>query len=235
MATVDLLAGEVLDAAASTLNDTAKTNYTAASLIPYLNMALGELQEWFELHNLSVTQRVTSPIITILVGQDSIIFNAGLGIPKLPDNLIEPLQLWESLSGQNQYIPMTKKDFLPHDLEGIASNYLIYWVWENQSIKVLPANTVINVKIDYMAQIFSPVVDINSVINVMNSKSFLQYRTGALAAELIERNKPTADSLNGFAGLALDRVTGIGAKSKQRIQTRRRPFRAGYKKRGWMT
>lgn len=234
MATVDLLAGEVLDAAASALNDTAKTNYTPAALVPYLNMALGELQEWFELHNLSVTQRVTSPPITITAGQNEIIFNGG-GVPTLPDNLIEPLQLWESLQGQTQYVPMGKRDFLPHDLEGVASNYLVYWVWENQTVKFLPSNSNIDVKIDYMAQIFTPVVNENSAINVMNSKSFLQYRTAALAAELIERNKPTADSLNGFAGLALDRVTGIGAKSKQRIQTRRRPFRAGYKKRGWMT
>ena len=234
MATVDLLAGEVLDAAASALNDTAKTNYTAAALVPYLNMALGELQEWFELHNLSVTQRVTSPAITIITGQTEIIFNGG-GVPTLPDNLIEPLQLWESLQGQNVYIPMTKKDFLPHNLEGVPSNYLVYWVWENQTVKFLPSNSNIDVKIDYMAQIFTPIVNENSAINVMNSKSFLQYRTAALAAELIERNKPTADSLNGFAGLALDRVTGIGAKSKQRIQTRRRPFRASYKKRGWMT
>ena len=235
MATVDLLAGEVLDAAASTLNDTAKTNYTAATLVPYLNMALGELQEWFELHNLSVTQKVTSPAINVPAGIEQIIFNGG-GVPTLPDDLVEPLQLWESIPGTStDYIPMTKKDFLPHDLEGVPTNYLIYWVWESQSIKFLPSNNAVNVKIDYMRQIFNPVVDGNSVINVINSKSFLQYRTGALAAELIERNKPTADSLNNFAGLALDRVTGIGAKSKQRIQTRRRPFRASYKKRGWMT
>lgn len=235
MATVDLLAGTVMNAAAALMNDAARTTYTYPAQVPYLNMALQELQEWFELHNLSVTQRVTAPIITVLAGQTEIIFNAGVGIPKLPDNLVEPLQMWESISGQTQFIPMTKKDFLPHDLEGVPTNYLVYWVWENQSIKVLPSNSRIDVKLDYMAQIFSPVTDENSAINVINAATFLGYRTAALMAEFIERNNSSAQGLNTYATLGLDRVTGIGSKSKQRIQTRRRPFRASYKKRGWMT
>ena len=233
MATVDLLAGTVMNGAASLLNDTARTTYTYAAQVPYLNMALQELQEWFEQHNLSVTQRVTA-VIAVPSGTTEIIFNGG-GVPTLPDNLIEPLQLWESLPGPTAYIPMTKRDFLPHDLEGVPTNYLVYWVWENQTIKFLPANNAINVKIDYMAEIFTPVTNENSAINVMNAKTFLQYRTAALCAEFIERNTTSAQSLNSYAGLGLDRVTSIGSKSKQRIQTRRRPFRAAYKRRGWVT
>ncbi len=234
MATVDLLAGTVMNQAAVLMNDSARTNYTYAKQVPYLNMALQELQEWFEQHNLSVTQRVTSPVITILGGQTEIIFNGG-GVPTLPDNLIEPLQLWESLAGQTQFFPMTKRDFLPHDLEGVPTNYLVYWVWENQTVKFMPSNSNIDVKIDYMAQIFTPVTNENSAINVMNAATFLEYRTAGLMAEFIERNKPSADAFNGYAEMGLNRVTSIGSKSKQRIQTRRRPFRASYKKRGWMT
>jgi hypothetical protein len=234
MATVDLLAGTVMNQAAVLMNDSARTVYTYAKQVPYLNMALQELQEWFELHNLSVTQRVTSPIITIPAGETQIIFNGG-GVPTLPDNLVEPLQMWESINGQTQYIPMTKLDFLPHDLEGVPTNYLVYWVWENQSVKFLPSNSVILVKIDYMAQIFTPVTNENSAINVINAATFLEYRTAALMAEFVERNMTSAQGMNSYAVMGLDRVTGIGSKSKQRIQTRRRPFRASYKKRGWMT
>lgn len=233
MATIDLLAGEVMDMAASGLNDTAKTVYTYAKQVPYLNMALSELQEEFELHNLSVTQRV-STVITVLAGQSEIIFNGG-GVPTLPSDLIEPLELWESLQGQTAYIPMTKRDFLPHDLEGVPTNYLVYWTWNEQKIEFLPSNGTVLVKIDYMRQLFTPVVNENSAINVMNSKTFLGYRTAGLMAELIERNQTSANSLNGYAVLGLERIKGIGSKSKQRIQTRRRPFRAAYKRRGWVT
>jgi hypothetical protein len=234
MATVDLLAGEVMNQAASLMNDTARTVYTYAKQVPYLNMALQELQEWFEQHNLSVTQRVTSPVITIPAATQEIIFNGG-GVPTLPDNLIEPLQLWESITGQSQYIPMTKRDFLPHDFEGVPTNYLVYWVWENQKVRFLPSTSVIDVKIDYMAEIFTAVTNENSAINVMNAKTFLEYRTAGLMAEFIERNMSSAQGMNAYSELALNRVTSIGSKSKQRIQTRRRPFRASYKKRGWMT
>ena len=49
--TADLTAAQVMDASASMLNDTAKTSYTYVAQIPYLNMALRELQEFFELNN----------------------------------------------------------------------------------------------------------------------------------------------------------------------------------------
>jgi len=233
MATVDLLAGTVMDQAAVLMNDAAKTVYTYSKQVPYVNMALQELQEWFELHNLSVTQKVTA-VINVPAGQTQIIFNGG-GVPTLPSDLIEPLELWESIAGQTEYIPMTKKDFLPHDLEGTPTNYLVYWTWNNQKIEFLPANGSNDIKIDYMSQIFTPVVNENSPINVMNAATFLEYRTAGLMAEFVERNQTSANSLNAYANLGLDRVTGIGSKSKQRIQTRRRPFRAAYKRRGWVT
>jgi hypothetical protein len=130
---------------------------------------------------------------------------------------------------------MYKRDYLPHYLEGIQSEQFIYFVWESQQIKFLPVVQDNDIKIDYIKQLFNTITDQNTQINIINSKTFLEYRTAALCAEFIERNLTSAQGLNNYAVMGMDRVLGIGSKGKQSIFTRRRPFRAGYKKRGWMT
>jgi hypothetical protein len=236
MSAVDLVASTVMDGSASLLNDTAKSIYTYAAQLPYLRIAMQELQEWFELNNIPVTQ-LTSAVITINAGVTAITYNAAgtPANPKLPDDMVEPAQLWERATGINPYIPMTRRDYIPHNLEGIQTNQFTYFVWENQTIKFLPAVQVNDIKIDYVRQLFITVVDQNTQINVINATTFLEYRTAALCAEFIERNTTSAQGLNGYAVMGLDRVTGISSKSKQTIFTRRRPFRSSYKRRGWVT
>lgn len=236
MSAVDLVASTVMDGSATLMNDTAKSVYTYTAQLPYLKLAMQELQEWFELNNIPVTQLV-SPVIQVDAGVTSINYNAaGTSTnPTLPNDFVEPAQLWERARNTNPFVPMTRRDYLPHDLEGTLSNSFVYFVWENQSIKFLPANQNNDIKIDYVRQLFLTISDQNTQINVVNAQTFLEYRTAALMAEFIERNLTSAQGLNNYAIMGLDRVTGISSKSKQTIFTRRRPFRAGYKRRGWMT
>lgn len=233
MSTVDLLAGTVMDRAASLMNDSAKVTYTYTAQVPYLNTALQELQEYFQLHGISTTE-VTSAVIQVNAGLTQIIFN-GIGVPTLPTDLVEPKQLWERNRGIDPFIPMTKKEFLPHYLEGAPTSQFMFYVWADQKISFLPSTVDNDIKIDYVKQLFSPVVDQNSPINVINAATFLQFRSAALMAEYIERNQASANSLNAEAIMAMDRASGISIKGKQSIVTRRRPFRANYKRRGWFT
>lgn len=234
MASADLVASTVLDKAAVLMNDPIKQTYTYAATLPYLVIALQELREHFEQNNIPVTQE-TSAVITMLAGQTTIIFD-GVGVPTLPNDLVEPSQLWERPSGTNDpFVPLTKRDYLPHYLEPVIQSNFVYYTWNGQQIQFLPANMNIDIKIDYIGELFESFVDQNSTINVINAATFLEYRTAALCAEFIERNMTSAQGLNSYAMLGIDRATSIGVKGKQNIMTRRRPFRAGYKKRGWMT
>lgn len=239
MSAATVTGGNIMDLSASLLNDTAKSVYTYAAQSNYLRMALQELRELFELNEISVTQ-LSSSVIQINAGVTSIQYDAA-GTPtnpKLPDDMVVPSQLWERTRGIDPYTPMTRREFLPHDLEGILTSQFIYYVWQSQQIIVLPANQNNDIKIDYVKQLFpdaGATVDQNTQINVVNCMTFLEYRTASLCAEFIERNVTSAQALGAYALLALDRATGIGVKSKQNIFTRRRPFRAAYKKRGFMT
>lgn len=222
-----------MDASASMQNDSAQTVYTYAAQLPYFNMALKELQEHFELNNIPITNRTSAPL-DVVAGTTEIGFATS---PALPSDLIDIEQLWERIEGTNPYVPMTKVDFLPHNLEGTLVGPFTWYVWENQTIKVLESLQDNDLKLDYIANLFSLITinDINNhtdTIGIINAASFLQYRTGALVAQFIGENKSRADDLDTFAILGLDRVTGIGTKGRQSITTRRRPFRAGLKSRG---
>jgi|SRR6185295_16720311 len=232
-----LLTGEVMDKSASLLNDSGKSIYTYIKQLPYLNMALSELQEYFELNEVPVVDNV-SAVIEVPAGTTSIGFSPDPPIvdtPYLPDDLIEPQILWERQSGINPYISMSKVDFLPRYMEGIEINQFIYYVWESQEIRLLSSNQDNDIKMNYIRNLFTEFTDTDGEdeIAVLNSRSFLQYRNAGLCAEFIGENKTRADELNAFASLAMDRVVGIGTKGRQAINTRHKPFRASYKRRSF--
>jgi hypothetical protein len=231
MATSDLLASTVMDQTAALLNDPSRTVYTYDVQIPYLQMALQELKEEFEQNSIPVTEE-TSEVITVPAGTDFVAFN-GVSPLTLPSDMVEPLQLWERESGIDPYTPMTKRDFIPHNLEGIITGQFVFYVWQSQQIRFMPANRINDIKIDYIKDLFSTITAQDAQINVINGATFLQYRSAALLSEFIERNITSSDRFNQYAVLGMNRVTGIASKGKQNIMTRRRPFRAGYKMRGF--
>lgn len=231
MSTAQLTAGTVMRKAAALMNDVNRSVYTYAIQVPYLQTAMQELQEYYELHSVSVTES-QSAVIQVDAGFEEILFDAGVGLPKLPDDMIEPQQLWERTRDTNPYTPMTRVEYLPHYMEGTEISQLLQYVWQEQKIMFLPANADIDIKIDYVKALFTELVNENSVINVINARSFLEFRTAGLLSEFIENNDATANKMNGYASLAMDRAAGISVKGKQSIVTRRRGFRSSYKRRG---
>lgn len=227
MATPDLTAGQVMDASAALLNDVAKSTYTYAVQIPFLNISLRELQELYEQNQIPATD-VLSAILTVPSGTSEISFTSS---PALPSNLIEPQLLWEAPTGTTPFTPMTRINWIPQTQIGVEISQFVVYVWGDQKIKLLPANADIDIKIQYTKNLFSTITADTDQIGVINAMSFLQFRTAALVAEHIEENKARADDLNANASLSLDRAIGIGTKGRQAIQIRRRPFRAGYKSR----
>lgn len=223
-----LLASEVMDLAAAAMNDVDKTTYSYEVQNPYLKLALQELQEIYELNSLAVTER-TSSAIPVDAGVNKIIFNA-VGQPRLPDNLIEPVQLWERPRDDDPYIPMTRKEYLPHDLAGVEINNFIYWVWQNNEILLLTSNADNDIKIDYIGSLFPKYIHNDTIIPVLNSQGYLAYKTAELMSDMIEHNMERAQSNGARASLSLDRIAGITIKSKQSIMSRRRPFRSSYKR-----
>jgi hypothetical protein len=212
------------------MNDAAQSLYTNAVCLPYLNIAMDELQELYELNGIPIVNE-TSAAITIKAGISRLGFDT---TPALPSNFIELQQLWESPTGLNNWIPMVKKEFIPHYLEGNVniSQFLIYAL-ERGEINLIAANQDNDLKIDYIASIFNtPILikDINVGLPFTNVKTYLEYKSSALVAMFIAENQSRALALDSLTGTALSRALGIQVKGMQSITTRRRPFRSSYKR-----
>lgn len=230
MSTVSVTAGEIMDSVAALLNDTQKQVYTYANQLPYLKMAMKELRELLELSNIPVTNE-TSAVLTVPAGTTVVGF---VTTPALPSDLVEIQRLWGRQSSSDSFYPLTKIEFLPHYLEDIDVNYLSVWAWLDNKIHLLASIQENQLKLDYIAQLFNlSTLDQNTAIGVINSDSFLQYKTAGLCAEYVGENSTRAQGLYANAIEALDRIIGIGNKSKQAIFTRHRPFRSSYKSRRW--
>lgn len=207
-----------MDKSASLMNDTLKTVYSYTAQLPYLNMALSELEEHFQLNNIPVTDE-TSVIITVPAGATEICAFDGIGSdgvsPTYPQDLVEIQSIQERVTGSTDRFT------------GFGG-----WTWEGQKIKFPAFTTAKELRLDYIKAIFPEITNHAAVIGVINAKTFLFYRTAALCTMFIGENKSRSDELNNFAMMALDRVTGIGTKAKQGKNTRRRPFMAHYKRTG---
>jgi len=224
--------------AAALLNDANQDEYTDSVQLPYLNMSLSELQEIFEQNNIPSTQ-TSSAVINVPAGVDEVGFAPDPPIadtPYLPDDLVEINELFESREGQNNWMRVDKREYLTKNLipGGTETSYFGIWAWLDQKIKLIAANADNDLKLDYIKSLFVP-IDIDTITDdliILNSATFLQYRTAALCAEFVGENPSRAASLNSNASLALDRTLGISTKGKQSIVYRRRPFRAAWKRRG---
>lgn len=226
---------QILAKSAALLNDQDRATYTDEVLLAYLNIALSELQETFELNNIPATQK-TSSVINVPAGETKIAFSGTLA--ELPPDLIEIQQLFESMEGQNTWVPMTRRDYLTRD--SVGSNFPVQmfgvWAWYDQAIHVLESTQDNDIKIDYIGGLFTELTlpGLGRKNPILNTDTILEFRVAGLAAEFIEENARRADSLNGTAAAAMQRSLGISVKAKQAIAVRRRPFRASWKNRRWL-
>ena len=220
------------------MNDYAQTQYTNTVCLPFLNLALAELQEIFELNGLPIANE-ESAIITIpfVASPAPLIVKVGFDtVPSLPTDLIEIQELWESPSGINQWTPIDKREFLPKFLlDSTQISQFLVWAWEQGRINLIAANQPNDLRLDYTANMFNLPISIENIgVNLpfTNIGTYLDYKTAALAAMFIAENPERAGALDSLAGTALNRAIGIPVKGMQSIVTRRKPFRFSHKQRG---
>lgn len=232
---------EIMVNVAALMNDQDRAVYTDIVQLPYFNMALKELQETFELNNIPVTN-VTSAVINVAAGINEIGFFVPAfpndipdpALPYLPDDLIEIQQIWESTEGINQWIPMNRKEFLPHYLEdNMPINQFLVWSWQEQKIKLIASNADNDLKLDYIKFLFATITEATLGVDlpIINIDSFMHYKVAAICSMFIGENSERATALEGESDKAMSRTLGISIKGAQSIATRRRPYRAAYKQR----
>lgn len=227
MSTISYTAGDVMDTVAALLNDVNKQLLTYSAQLPYLQQSFRELREELQVNNVPVTT-VKEEILSLVAGTTEVSFVTS---PGLPSDLIEIRQLWERQAGVDPWIPMTRMETLPYSLEGQDSQNFLIWSWADNKINLLAASQDNDLKMDYIKEL-TGIVDQNTVIAVINGRTFLEFRTAAKCARYINEDPEKSDAFNTDAQLALDRLNIVESKAKQTIFIRRRPFRQTWKTRG---
>lgn len=229
---------EIMATAAAFLNDTNRQLFTDAVQLPYFNQAQRDLEKEFELNDVPVTYE-TSDVINVPLGTAGTVIKIGYSNPgpKLPSNLLEIKELWESAEGQSVWTPVGRREFLPNNLLLSSSQIpqFLIWAWINDEINLIAANQDNDLKIDYVKKLFVPVVNVNLEMGLKYDRcfSYLAYRTAGHCAFFIGENPTRAMDLYSEANGAMLKDLGIATKSKQTITTRRLPFRFGYKFKGF--
>jgi len=218
----------VMNATRALLNDQIGAIFSDTVLLPYYNMATKTLEEAFQLNNIPVTN-ASSSVIATTAGVFEIGFST---FPALPPNLIEIRELWETPSGQINFIPMGRRIFLPLYDNPPISQFLIY-SWNDQKINLIPANSDIDLKIDYIQNLFADlsIDEINTPLTILGAQLFLQQWTAGLAAQFIGENEQRAQLLYALANQSLYRSLNIRVKSSQQTIIKHLPYRQAYKRR----
>lgn len=230
--TIELTAGQVMDRAAVIMNDPNKTTYPYTVQFPYLNMALQDLQEHYDQNEIPVVDASSADIF--VPASTGTFVEITFGDPStnenLPDDLIEPSVLWERQHGINPYTIMRRVDFLDLALVEQQINQFIWYVWESNKIRVFAANQDNDIRMDYIRNLFVTVTQSTDVIPITNGIGYLANRTARHLCYFIAENPERGNRLDVDATASLDRLLSIGTKGRQSIITRRRPFRASYKR-----
>lgn len=219
---------DVLGDASVLLNDPNKIAYPAAVMLPFLNIALQELNLEL-LENGASTDDATSSILTMNL-------TAGLtptsitdsSTPALPADFLLPIEIHERLAGsQEQFIILRQKESIP---ERVAQSNLIDWVYEGDVIKFVGATTARDIKILYQRSL-STITDTALAVSLRGARLFLSSRTAALIAGILGGSEERSSILSDYATNALTKYLNANIKESQNINVRRRPF--GYDRRNY--
>ena len=195
------------------LNDVAGIFYTLDSLLPYLNKAYRELQDYYNLHGLKTT--VTVATLTT-VPADS------LSLVNPPPDLLRPIALSERTPGTSeQFTDMDERSWEPDET---PTNHLRVWTWREETIFFVGATADREIRIRYVKGL-APFSGTGSFVGITNAKLVLASRTAALAARYIGENPTRADELDTESVRALDRLIVTAIRQNQGLPARRRRTR----------
>ena len=205
---------DVIDEAASLLNDFGLSSWTKERLIQHGFQAHRQLQVKLALNGIPVLKEV-SAVITVLVGATDLGENQ-------PSDLIEPKSLWERKAGSSDtFVLMQEKGWEP---EQVQSSTLNYWNWRGERIKFLGATTNREVKIKYLGGIEVPTQE-EDYLGFLFAENYLIPETAAIAAGSLG-NKETYQIMNAIAEKNLEEVIAFNIKGQQALPVRRRPYRS---------
>lgn len=208
-----VLASAILAGAKPLLNDPQGIIYNDTALLPLLNKAYRELQIRISRAGMGVTKEVAARV-PVVAGTVSLGDGSGL-----PAGLLYPIEVKEGSAGAplSDFYTMEERSWEPSFQQ---TTELRVWAWREEQIKFVGATTDRDVYIKFMKGL-TPINDVNTPIQILNSELFLESRTAAIAAGVLGENYTRASTLNNDAEQWYDVLIGTLVKRGQRMPVRR--------------
>lgn len=193
---------------------------TDTAFLPIINAVYETFQQTCIQNSVPIFKK-DFDFITVSAGATSI--EPGGGVGQLPDDFVEPIELSERAVGgiDTDYVPMKERTILPR---ATAGNTLMYWVWDEENIKLIGCTTAREVQI-YGYKSLPLLSDMKDQIRVSFSKDYLACAAAAQAALSISHNPTLARELEGKATTKLNLLLNKYIRKNQSLPTRRRAFR----------
>lgn len=214
-----ITAGTVMDGSAVLLNDKDKVAWTYSVLLPYLKLALDELELEYANNGMPTIKEISAAI-------DVPASSIPSGIAG-PNDMMAPIEVFERLEGETSEDSWRRMTQVKFEDNRAASDRLLVWDWREEEIKVPPCTVAREIKIHYYKEISEPANE-NTNLSIENAKLALTFKTAAFAAEFGGAMPTRAESLHTKGDRYLNRVIGRDIKSMQGMPARRRPF--GYRR-----
>jgi hypothetical protein len=213
-----LLASTVMLEAGAMLNDPALITYSYAVQLPYLRLAMQELQSKLLENGVSVLDTKTATLALTAVTSVSI---TSATDPALPADLLLPICLEERQTGtSNLFSPMFEREAVPERPQGLC---LTDWCWEEDGIKLVGALVDTDVRVTYQKSL-TAITASGDPITVLGAQLFLSTRTAAWIARIIGRNDERAAVLESAAERELQSLLRSRIKEAQDVPVRRLPY-----------
>lgn len=196
-------------------------------LMPYINAAYRTTQRAVAMAGSPLT-RVDDVLLTVTavpavdVSVQVVINDATAAPNQLPQNLLEPLKIWERGSGTSdsfvEMVNMTYQGGLPSREQG---ERLIEWEWRSDGIYFVGATSDTQIRLRYRRSL-DDLLDGTSTILIRNSQETLAYFSAAMAG--LARGSPLAQTWETMGEDAKEKLIAAVVRQQQFSPRRRRPY-----------
>lgn len=206
-------AGSVTLRAAQHLNDSSQLVYTSAILLPFVNMALEELEEELQVYNVDPL-RVESITILVAIG-DTV-------LTQMPTDYIEAVALYERLQGSSDaWMPVRETDWV--DVNLTESETILNWASRGGQIRITPPIGDREVQLKYLKGL-TEATSTGTALDIAGSLRFLGLVTARNAARDLGNSINKANSYEPDIQRAKDRLVRRLENEQQALGVRRRPY-----------
>ena len=196
-------------------------------LLPYVNAAYRTLQRALAMAGSPLFR--TDDILLVVTAVPSadvsvqVVINDATAPPnQLPQDLLEPLKIWERQNGtQDNFVEMNNLTYAGGLSARQQDQRLLDWEWRSDGIYFVGALVDTQIRLRYRRAL-PDLVDGNSSIAIRNSQESMAYYTAAMAGAA--RGSPLAQTWETMADDAKDKLISAAVRQQQFSPRRRRPY-----------